>query len=267
MHSDLATTSAARTGGRGRSAASQASAALETLFHPAVANWFADSFAAANPRASRSVAGDQGRPPHPHRRADRIGQDASGVSCGDRRPGATGSRRPARGCDASHLRLAPQGVIERHPSQPRSASGWDPRATAPERARRRRNPHLGQNGRHAPCRARPDAPPPAAHPGDDAGIALRSARLGIRARDARERPVGDRRRNPRRRTEQARRPSRLVAGEAGGALRRPPAAHRPLGHAESDSIPSPISSLARRPTARPPRRSRSSTRGISAGAI
>ena len=54
MHSDLATTSAARTGGRGRSAASQPPAALETLFHPAVANWFADSFAA--PTAAQAEA-------------------------------------------------------------------------------------------------------------------------------------------------------------------------------------------------------------------
>jgi len=54
LHSDLATTSAARTGARRRSAASQASAALETPFHPAVANWFADSFAA--PTAAQAEA-------------------------------------------------------------------------------------------------------------------------------------------------------------------------------------------------------------------
>ena len=54
MHSDLATTSAARSGARRRSAASQASTALETLFHPAVANWFADSFAA--PTAAQAEA-------------------------------------------------------------------------------------------------------------------------------------------------------------------------------------------------------------------
>ena len=54
MHSDLATTSAARTGARRRSAASQASSVVETLFHPAVANWFADSFAA--PTAAQAEA-------------------------------------------------------------------------------------------------------------------------------------------------------------------------------------------------------------------
>ena len=118
--------------------------------------------------------------------------------------------------------------------QSRGAAGRHPGAAAPERACRCRHPHLGQNGRHARRRARADAPPPAAHSGDDAGIALRSARLAVRARDAGERPLGDRRRNPRGRAEQARRPSRFVAGEARGFVRRPPAAHRPLGHAEPD---------------------------------
>ncbi len=54
MHSDLVTTSAARTGARRRSAASQAPSAVEALFHPAVANWFADSFAA--PTAAQAEA-------------------------------------------------------------------------------------------------------------------------------------------------------------------------------------------------------------------
>jgi ATP-dependent helicase Lhr and Lhr-like helicase len=54
LHSALVTTSAARTGARRRSAASQAPSAVETLFHPAVANWFADSFAA--PTAAQAEA-------------------------------------------------------------------------------------------------------------------------------------------------------------------------------------------------------------------
>jgi ATP-dependent Lhr-like helicase len=54
LHSDLATTSAARTGARPRSPASQTSSVVETLFHPAVANWFADSFAA--PTAAQAEA-------------------------------------------------------------------------------------------------------------------------------------------------------------------------------------------------------------------
>ena len=49
MHSDLATRSAARTGAGGRSAAARPSTGLDSLFHPAVANWFAESFAAPTP--------------------------------------------------------------------------------------------------------------------------------------------------------------------------------------------------------------------------
>ena len=46
----------------------------------------------ADARPGRSLARDQGRPPHPHRRADRIGQNARGLSGGDRRPGAARPR-------------------------------------------------------------------------------------------------------------------------------------------------------------------------------
>ena len=47
-------------------------------------------------------------------------------------------------------------------------------------------------------------------------------------------PHGDRRRDPRDRAQQARRPSRLVARAPLGALRRQTPAHRPLGDAEPD---------------------------------
>ena len=77
-------------------------------------------------------------------------------------------------------------------------------------------------------------PPAAAHPRDHAGIALRPPRLGIRPQDAGDDPLGDRRRDPRDRAEQARRPSRLVARAPLGALRRQAPAHRPLGDAEPD---------------------------------
>jgi ATP-dependent helicase Lhr and Lhr-like helicase len=49
LHSDLVTTSAARSGARRRSAAPQSWSTVETLFHPAVANWFAESFEAPTP--------------------------------------------------------------------------------------------------------------------------------------------------------------------------------------------------------------------------
>ena len=54
MDTDLASTSSAPTGSRRRRAAPQLPAALETLFHPAVANWFAESFAA--PTAAQAEA-------------------------------------------------------------------------------------------------------------------------------------------------------------------------------------------------------------------
>ena len=49
MHSDLASISKTRTGASERSAASRASADVETLFHPAIANWFVESFASPTP--------------------------------------------------------------------------------------------------------------------------------------------------------------------------------------------------------------------------
>jgi ATP-dependent Lhr-like helicase len=49
LHSDLASISKARTGAGESSAPSKTSAGVETLFHPAVANWFADSFVSPTP--------------------------------------------------------------------------------------------------------------------------------------------------------------------------------------------------------------------------
>jgi ATP-dependent Lhr-like helicase len=49
LDADLASTSPARTGARKRSPASRLPAAIQSLFHPAVANWFAESFASPTP--------------------------------------------------------------------------------------------------------------------------------------------------------------------------------------------------------------------------
>ena len=49
MDTDFASTTAARTTPRRRSAASRLPAPIRTLFHPAVANWFAENFAAPTP--------------------------------------------------------------------------------------------------------------------------------------------------------------------------------------------------------------------------
>jgi len=49
LDTDLASTSTSRTGARKRSPASLPATGLETLFHPAVADWFAESFASPTP--------------------------------------------------------------------------------------------------------------------------------------------------------------------------------------------------------------------------
>ena len=54
MDTDLASTSAARTSSRRRRGTPELPAAIRTLFHPAVANWFADSF--ASPTAAQADA-------------------------------------------------------------------------------------------------------------------------------------------------------------------------------------------------------------------
>ena len=144
--------------------------------------------------------------------------------------------------DAGRLRLAAEGAVERHPSQSRSAARRHPaRARSAAACPTSRSARWVRTGDTAAIRARADAPQAAAHSGDDAGIALRAARLGIRPRDA-----GDRRASvivdeihavaP----QQARRASRAVARAPVGALRRPAAAHRPLGDAEPDSTRSPV---------------------------
>ena len=75
---------------------------------------------------------------------------------------------------------------------------------------------------------------PAAHRRDHAGVALHPARLGVRPQNARDHAHRDRRRDPCAGAQQARLASGAVARAPGGALRRPAAAHRPLGHAEAD---------------------------------
>jgi ATP-dependent Lhr-like helicase len=60
-------------------------------FHPAVQSWFASAFpGGATPGAARRVASDRERTHALIRRADRLGQDAGGVSRGHRLAGARG---------------------------------------------------------------------------------------------------------------------------------------------------------------------------------
>ena len=218
-----------------------------SLFHPAVAAWFDRSFAAPTRGAGAGLAGDPGRPARADRGADRLRQDARRLPRGDRRAGAPGRSRGGLKDETQIVYVSPlkalSNDIKRNLEAPLAGI-----REALQRAglARRRHPHLGAHRRHARRRARPHAPPAAAHRRDHAGIALHPARLGIRPRDAGDHADRDRRRDPRAGAEQARHPSGAVARAAGGAVRRPAAAHRPLGHAEADRGRSRVSWSARR---------------------
>ena len=235
QHSGSASTSAARTRAESAFACVSGAGELPIAVPPGGRGVVRRQFQRAYARAGRSLAGDQGSPPHPHRRADRLRQNARGLPRGDRRSGAARPRGRADRRNPCRLRLPAQGAVERHPSQPRGPARRHPRGTEAEWASRRRNPHLGPNRRHARVRTRADAPPPAAYSRDDAGIALCPARLRVRAQDAGDGRDRDRRRNPRHGAEQARRPPRRLARTPLGPVRRPALAHRPFRHAKSDS--------------------------------
>ena len=150
-------------------------------FHPAVAAWFAQNFAA--PTAAQAQA-------WPAIQAGRHVLIAAPTGSGKTlaaflaaidalvRQGLDG---PARGRDAGRLRLAAEGALERHPAQSGGAARRHPRGAARARTARCRDPHLGAHRRHAAGRARPRATHPAAHRRDHAGVALHPARLRVRA--------------------------------------------------------------------------------------
>ena len=158
-HSGSASALAARPGRRSALPCAPVPAELPLAVPPGGRELVRHELRRADSGSSRSLAGNQGWPPHPHRSADRLGQDARGLPGGDRRTGAAGSRRAADRRNARRLRFPAQGAVERHPSQPRGPAGRHPGTAPPERASRGRNPHLGQDGRHAVGRARADAPP------------------------------------------------------------------------------------------------------------
>ena len=195
--------------------------------------------------AGRGVAGDPGRPAHPDRGADRVGQDARRLSRGDRRAGAAGARGRARRRDPDRLRLAIEGLVERYPAQPRNPARRHRRRLAPAGSAGGRHPHLGAHRRHRPGRAGAHAPHPAAYRRHHARIALHPARLRIRPQDAGDDAHRHRRRDPRGGAEQARLASGGVARTAGGAVRAPSAAHRALSDAEADRGGRPLSGRGR----------------------
>ncbi len=204
------------------------------LFHPAVAAWFTRAFPAPSPAQVDAW---------PKIKARRHTLIAAPTGSGKTlaaflaaiddlvRQGLEGTLDERR---AGRLRLAAQGAQQRHPSQPRGAAGRHKARTRAQRVSRRRHSHAGSDRRHRGQRARPHAPQPAAHPRHDARVALRAARLRVRTPDAGDDEDRDSRRDPRGRAEQARRASRAFARTPVGPLRRPSAAHRPLGHPEPD---------------------------------
>ena len=138
-------------------------------------------------------------------------------SCG----GSTASSREPADAHAPGLRLAAEGAGLRRRPQPARAAARDRRRPVG------RDPHR----RHAPARARRDAPHAAGHPHHDARVAVPDPHLAG-ARDAARRRVGHRRRDPRRGLDQARRAPRAHARAPVRARRPRPPAHRPQRHAE-----------------------------------
>ena len=211
-------------------------------------DWFQRSFEGADAGPGRGLAEDRRRRQHADLRSDRVGQDARRLPLGDRPPraaqqpgpGEEGAEPRVRGQD--RLRLAAQGALLRRRAQPAGAAGRD----------RRRGRGRAAHRRHAAEGPPGDVAHAARHPDHDARVALSDDDLAG-AQDPRRGRGRDRRRDPRRRAEQARRPhgadpraSRPPRPEprarrAARALRRGPRrvaapadpAHRPLGNAEA----------------------------------
>ena len=193
-------------GAEAQSIASGPKAIVEALFHPAVATWFAGRFVAPTPAQAEAW------PAIKARRHTLVSAP-------------TGSGKTLAAFLAAIDDLVRQGLEGRLTDatqvvyvSPLKALSNDihrnleePLAGIREELLRRGLPDVEirtwvRTGDTPTVRARADAPAAAAYPRDDAGIALRSARLGVRPQDAGDSPHGDRRRNPCDRPEQARRP-------------------------------------------------------------
>ena len=186
-------------------------------------------------RPGRGVAGDHGRLQHLGGRADRLGQDPDRLPGRDRRAGVRGAgqRRDTAGPDPGGLRFAAEGAVQRHRPEPGGAAGRDRRGAGRVGFAGSGGPRGGAHWRHAADRARQAAPQAAAYSGDHARIAVRAARFGLGPGDAGHGAQRDRGRDPRPGRRQARQPPGAVAAAAGGAVRPPAGAYRPVGHAEA----------------------------------
>ena len=128
------------------------------------------------PAQAQGWAAIRRAPPHADCGADRIGQDARGVPHRARRAVSRRSRAVRARRSARRLRLAAQGAERRHPQEPGRAAprhppGWPRRwASTPPRITA-----AVRTGDTTADRARGDAPHAAAHPGDDARVAVPAA--------------------------------------------------------------------------------------------
>ncbi len=187
--------------------------------------------------ASRSLAGDPGRPPRAGRRAHRLGQDAGRVPRRDRRAGA---RRPSTGASptrraSSTSRRSRRCRTTSSATSRRRCAGIAARARASGPARRG-DPHRRAHRRHAAERARGDAP--ARRRTSSSRRPSRCTSCSTSAsgpQDARDRAHRDRRRDPRAGRQQARQRTWRCRSSGSQALCRARAdAHRPVGDAEAD---------------------------------
>ena len=147
----------------------------------------------SDPGAGRGLAADRLRRQHADLRPDRLRQDAQRLPVGYRLARAAVRQSSGRGED--RLRLAAQGALLRRRAQPA-------RAVAGDRRRRRGRP---AHRRHAAEGAPGDEAHPARHPDHDPGVALSDDHLAG-ARDPHRGRGRDRRRDPRGRPIEARRP-------------------------------------------------------------
>ncbi len=168
------------------------------------------------------MADDRDRRKHADLRPDRLRQDADRVPVGDRQPregegAAAAGRRGGNDRGLARLRIAAEGPLLRRRAQPAGAARRD----------RRRSEHRPAHGRHSAAGAAGDAPQAAGHPDHHAGVAVSDADVAG-AEHPHRRRVADRRRDPRRRADQARRPHGADAGAA-----RTPRAHECRGRRRS----------------------------------
>ena len=152
------------------------------------------------------LAGDRDRRAHADLGAHRLGQDAGRLPVGARPPRRRAERRP----HAARLRVAAEGALLRRREEPA-------RAAARDRRRRQGRPAHRRHAAEGPAR---HGPPPAGHPHHHARVAVPDADQPGRE-DLRRHGAGDRRRDPRRRADQARR--RTWRSRSSGWRRRPAA--------------------------------------------